>query len=288
MKWGGETVGLGIIRYSFMLFYNQKILDNAGVQVPTNFEEFKAAVTNITDVNAGVYGIASATAETSSSLFNEITQYVRWLGGDFVKDGKYSITAPETVAALEEYRQLISKNSALGVDQMMSRQLFLNGSAGFLIDGSWVLPLLDKATPELRPNLKMVALPFEPRSGGIANSLHIPAGISDERKDLVWSFYQKVVSPKWQQQCLLMCGVPVGLETALTEEMRKTHPHLVEIMSAAKGALPMIPIIDKLRAQAREYSTIINRVGVRLVSTQVPTDQIAEEAFGEVQKAIPL
>src|SRR3712207_8569492 len=48
--------------------------------------------------------------------------------------------------------------------------------------------LFRSAPAAVRPSLKMVALPFEPHIGGAANSLHIPTGISAERKDLVWSF----------------------------------------------------------------------------------------------------
>ena len=49
------------------------------------------------------------------------------------------------------------------------RQLFADGRIAIRIDGPWLYPIIEKAKPEVRPNLKLAAPPFNPPLGGTSN-----------------------------------------------------------------------------------------------------------------------
>src|SRR3712207_3141011 len=117
--------------------------------------------------------------------------------------------------------------------------------------------LFRSAPAAVRPSLKMVALPFEPHIGGAANSLHIPTGISAERKDLVWSFIKFAIQPEWQRRYILSTSAPPGLANVLTEEDRKTNAHLAEVAESARGAISATPTVQPVQANVNEFGNIV-------------------------------
>jgi multiple sugar transport system substrate-binding protein len=285
VSWGGKPLGIVIMGYGFVLFYNEAILKRANVLPPTTLDDFTAGVRKVTDRPSGIFGLASSTKE-ASSIYLEMISFVRWQQADLFANGRYTLTSPASLKAFEAYRHLIGENAPLGNDQMMARQIFKDGKAGFLIDGPWVWAILAaSATPQ---NFKIMAMPFRPKSGGAANSLHIPIGISRERQDLVWRFYQVVMRPEWQRRYLLLTASPPGLTSSLREEDKVSAPHLIAAVESARDATPFIPQTDAIKAQASEFIAIMARGAVRIISTQVPISTIAAETQSQLIRAIPV
>ena len=118
-------------------------------------------------------------------------------GSALIKDGKYNLTSPEVIKAAEDYN-FVASRAPKGVSTEMLRQLFVDGKVAMIIDGSFVVPLLETADEDIKPYLKVAKTPFEYTPGTISNSLHMSANLSDERKALVWEFMQQVASPENQ------------------------------------------------------------------------------------------
>jgi multiple sugar transport system substrate-binding protein len=108
LNWGGKPLGIVIMGYGFVLFYNDKILKAANVAPPTSIAEFSGIVSKITDPSNGLYGLASSTSERSS-IYQEMISYVRWQGADLITDRKYTLTADSSVVALESYRKIVGE-----------------------------------------------------------------------------------------------------------------------------------------------------------------------------------
>jgi len=75
LKWDGETRGVLISNSALMLFYNEDLLKKAGVAVPTNWDEFKAAVARMTDKEAGTFGLSAVTTEHPTAV-EDVHRYV--------------------------------------------------------------------------------------------------------------------------------------------------------------------------------------------------------------------
>lgn len=286
-QWDGKTLGVLVMGYGFMLFYNDKLLADAGVSPPTTFADFTAAVPKITNRAKGVYGMASVTSEYPTIL-NEMLSFIRWQGQDAFKGGKYTLTDPGVVAALETYRKVVGANAPLGSNQTMQRQTFLDGKAGFTLDGPWVYALFKNAPDAVRPSLHMAAIPFMPHTGGASNSLHIPAGISPEHKQLVWEFIKLAMQPEWQRRYFVLTSSPPGLPSALTEEESKAAPQLAAVAQSATNAESFIPTLQPVQADVNEFVQILERAAVRMISTSDPMVRICAETQAELQRAIPL
>ncbi|HEY0420423.1 MAG TPA: extracellular solute-binding protein, partial [Acetobacteraceae bacterium] len=112
-RWDGHALGVLVMGYGFMMFYNERLLADAGVSPPRSFAEFAAAVPKITARDKGIYGLASVTAEYPTIL-NEMLSFVRWQGADAFRGGRYTLTDPAVVAALETYRRVVGGNAPLG------------------------------------------------------------------------------------------------------------------------------------------------------------------------------
>jgi multiple sugar transport system substrate-binding protein len=286
-QWDGHTQGVLVMGYGNMLFYNERLLADAGVAVPGNFAEFVAAVPKITAKDKGIYGLASVTAEYPTIL-SEMLSYVLWQGADAFHGGHYSFTDPAVVAALETYRRVVGGNAPLGNVQTMQRQTFISGKAAFTLDGPWVYALLKNAPEAVRPSLKMMAVPFLPHTGGAANSLHIASGISAERKELVWQFIKLAMQPEWQRRYFVLTSSPPGLPGALTAEEIAAAPQLAIVAAGVKDAVAYIPTLQPIQANVNEFVQILMRTAVRILTTSDPVAQICEQTQAALARAIPL
>src|SRR3954453_3347788 len=80
-NWDGKTLGVMILGYGFMMFYNEALLQQAGVAVPTSFQQYEQAVDKLTQKDKGIFGLSAVTAEYPT-IVNELLSYIRWQGGD--------------------------------------------------------------------------------------------------------------------------------------------------------------------------------------------------------------
>ena len=197
MVYNGENQGLLVMSYGFVLYYNEKILEQAGVTVPTSVEELRNAVEKIEALgNPDLYPFGMTTQQ-HSNVFLEFCNFLVGEGTSMVKDGEYNLTSTEVVEAAKDYSYFASK-SPKGVPSEMLRQLFVDGKVAMIIDGPWVAPMIATADEDIKPYLKLARPPFTIVPGTISNSLHIAKNLPEDRKQLVYEFYQQIASPENQ------------------------------------------------------------------------------------------
>lgn len=287
LAWDGHSRGVIISNSAMMLFYNEKLLADAGVAVPTNFEEYQAAVAAITNPDAGVFGLSSVTTE-HPTVMEDMHRYIMYAGTNVIVDGKYNLTSPEVIAAVETYRNTVGKNAPLGNNSSVARQLFVDGKTAFLVDGPWVWSWLERATPEMRPNLKMVRVPWDPQQAPGGITIHVAEGLDPETKAAAWKFIEFATRPEWQREYLIMTGQPSGrAASVLAPEDEEMYPHLAVISDAAADGVPMFTN-NAVRANFAEYSAITRTAALRVLTTSDPIDKIMAETQAELERAVPL
>ena len=287
LKWDGHMQGVLLMGYGYVLFYNEKILKDAGVEVPTTPEAWMEAIKKTTDRDKGQFGIIANTVEHP----NFVVELGTWVTGEkasfFSADGDYAMTNPELIKVVDQFREAMTY-APPGVTSETGRQLFIDGKGAFLRDGPFVWSTVQKAKEDIRPHLKMTRLPFPVVAGGTSNSLHMPAGLSDEKKAQVWKFIELCASPKWQAQYPVLASSPAPRKGSITEETIQKHPHLKVVQDSANEAVSVFPTQEALMAGYNEYAKIYAQYAMKLVTSKTPSDKILADMQKELQRAIPL
>ena len=285
MQWGGRTQGVLLMGYGGVLFYNEQKLKEAKLATPRTPDEWLAAMKATTDAGKGQFGLATITAEHPNMVV-EMASWVIGSGADWLKGGKYNFTDPAVVKAVDGWRQSIAY-APKGTNSATARQLFIDGKVTFLRDGPWVWGALAKSPAEVRPNLKIGALPFQVTPGGASNSLHLAARTEAKKKEAAWNFIQLAASPEWQTRYALT-GSPAPRKGALGSAELAANPHLKVINDEAAKARNLFPEVQQVRANYNDFATLVTKAAMRMISTQEPTPKVLAELQAELERNVPL
>jgi len=286
MKWEGKTQGLLLMGYGSLLYYNEKLLAEAGVDVPTTPTEWLNAIEKTTKRDQGIFGLVATSIE-HPNLVVEAGTWVMGQGLDWLRQGRYDFANPQLVAAVEQYRRSM-RFAPPGMNSTTGRQLFIDGKATFLRDGPWVWAFVARAPEATRPHLKVARVPFPKETGGTSNSLHMPASLAANKRELVWKFVELAASPKWQSEYVLQSASPAPRRGALAADAAQRLPHLKLVMDAAASATSVFPTHPSLMESYNEYASIFGRSMMRLISTEEPTATVMANLQRELERAVPL
>jgi multiple sugar transport system substrate-binding protein len=147
----GKLYGLAPVVNTIALFYNTKMLADAGVQPPKTWDELRAAAQKLT--KPGRYGIAfnaNATYEGSWQFLPAM-----WTnGGD-----ETNLTSPQVAEALQLWVDLVKSGSAsksvINWTQGDVKDQFVAGKAAMMVNGPWNIPSLNET-----PNVKWDVVQF--------------------------------------------------------------------------------------------------------------------------------
>ncbi len=137
----GKLYGIPQVTDAPALLYNKSMLDKAGVQVPTSWDELKAAAPKIKSANPGVQAAAFLQSGGYFSL-----PFVYSEGGDLlnVEQKKIIINSPEAVKGLQDAVDLVSSGAAKtdtttdSYNNMMTA--FKDGKVAMILNGPWSVP----------------------------------------------------------------------------------------------------------------------------------------------------
>jgi multiple sugar transport system substrate-binding protein len=162
----GKLYGLAPVVNTIALFYNTKLLADAGLQPPKTWDELRAAAKKLT--KPGQYGIAfnaNATYEGSWQFLPPM-----WTnGGD-----ETNLTSPQVAEALQLWVDLVKSGSAsksvINWTQGDVKDQFVAGKAAMMVNGPWNIPSLNE-TPQIKwdvvqfPVNKVGQTPIAPLGG---------------------------------------------------------------------------------------------------------------------------
>jgi multiple sugar transport system substrate-binding protein len=285
MLWNGKQQGVLLMGYGGMLFYNEQLLKDAHVALPKTPEQWLAGMKATTDVGKGTFGLATITAEHPNMVV-EMASWVTGSGADWLKGGRYNFTDPAVVKAIDGWRQSVVY-APKGTNSAQARQLFIDGKVAFLRDGPWVWGAVEKAPADVRPSLKIGALPFPVTPGGASNSLHIAAKSDPRKKDAAWNFILMAASPEWQERYALT-GSPAPRRNVLTAADLAKQPQLKVINDEAARAQNLFPTVQAVRANYNDFATPVTKAAMRMISTQEPTAKVLADLQKELEGSLPL
>lgn len=286
MVWDGTTQGVLLMGYGSVMYYNEALLNAAGLAVPTTADELLAAIEAISKPDEGIFGFGGTTTEHP----NVATELANWAinqGTNLVKDGKYNFTDPEVIAAIDKYRAAY-KQASPGQGSTQVSQLFIDGKIGFVLGGPFSWPNYVLADGSRQPDIKMARLPFPHTSGATSNSLHLAVDTEDDKKELAWKFIQVATSPEFMASYTAQTYSPAGRMDALSAEAMEKDPVLKIVADAAAEAVDNFPPSLTVQANYNEYAKYLTSAGLRLQGTDEPTEKILAELQAELERRLPL
>ncbi|MGH2488211.1 MAG: ABC transporter substrate-binding protein [Candidatus Limnocylindria bacterium] len=123
--------------YTYVLYCNRQTFEDAGIDIPTTYDEFVAAAENLT--GGGKYGYVDGWAPLY--LFPKWCVWLHLNGGQFYgSDGSVNFSTPEAMAATQDMIDLLpsmpadSIESPWGIYDVEAKKVFMAGDAAMLID----------------------------------------------------------------------------------------------------------------------------------------------------------
>ena len=148
----GRLYGIPMGANCLALYYNEDMLEKAGVKVPTTWSELRSAAAELSHDN--VSGLIFSSRQNEEGTFN----FMPWLwsaGAD-----AFNIGSPQGVRALTMVRDLVESgfmsSEVINWTQGDVMNQFISGNAAMMINGPWQVPLIRKEAPDLRWNVTLL------------------------------------------------------------------------------------------------------------------------------------
>lgn len=234
-------VGVPIVTEQEILYYRKDLLDAAGLDVPTTFDELTAAARTIQEENDGVYGFV-ARGQRAAAI-TQFSSYLFGYGGDFDEDGKATIDTPEMRQAYETYGGLLRDYGPPGVTNMSWKEasaIFQQGQAAFYTDASvFYANIIDPEQSRVVDQVGFAQMPGGPAG---SNPYSIPSwalGINpnSQNADAAWEFIQWATSPEMVKQVQMEAVAGARDSVWADDEATAGFPaELAEVLIASAAA----------------------------------------------------
>lgn len=130
----GKTYGLPLNSNNLALYYNKTLLDDAGVTVPTNWEELRAAATTL--AQHGVSGLAISAIKNEQGTF-QFLPFVWQSGGDL---DDYATSGAQALSFIKAMIDEGAMSAAVtNYSQEDVRTQFTAGKVAMMMNGPWEL-----------------------------------------------------------------------------------------------------------------------------------------------------
>lgn len=178
----GTTYGFPKDFSTLALFYNKKMLEDAGVEVPKTWDELREASKKLTK-GTDVYGFGVAPELARQFFIGES------LGGKIVSDNQASFADEKVVEALQPVidQHLKDKTSAQPseVGAGWGGEMLGQGKAAMVIEGNWAIPFLQDTFPDVDFGTAEVPT-VNGEKGTMAYTVAYVMNANSQKKEAAW------------------------------------------------------------------------------------------------------
>lgn len=278
MAWNGTAYGALLVDYGYVLFYNEALLDQAGVGVPTSSEELVAAAEAVTAADGEALGFAIVD-DNSDNFIREALVFVAGVGAPWILDGRWNLTDGQVVQAIDHWRVLGRDHSPKGTDIGQKREAFLSGNVAMMIEGPFYYATVhSSADADLLDVLKVAAPPFEHQPKDVSHGLSIPADIGQDKIPLAQSFLELAVSEEMMSRYAELVTSPVARPGAADSLRSQEETTPIAEASEVEEAIPLVdPDWQGLRGDYTTFSTLASEHLSQLLRSDVGTETVLAE-----------
>lgn len=276
----GEQLALVWETSNYALFWNQEILDDAGVTPPTDFAGLVEAAKTIKEETGKTGFAVRHQMNEETAWWTDFSNWPVGFGGGWSEDGELTINSPENVEALEAFKEMYASGAfAVGDDASTYRSKFGAGDIGMIIDNSNI-PFSISADNTVVPSTQIgsSALPF-PSDASVHVGNLIGINVNSPNKAIAKDFINWMFSESAQASLAsaLFPAAP-GTEVMPDEALVEANPWYEAFFE--QGANSRSAIIAGFEEQTQPISSII----LSQVSRVLTTDTSAQEALDQAQE----
>jgi multiple sugar transport system substrate-binding protein len=182
----GVTYGFPKDYSTLALFYNKTMLEAAGVEVPTTWEEFREAAIALTQ-GTDVYGFGAAPELARSYYIGESK------GGKIVTDNQASFGDDRVIEALRPIVDMrnVDKSAAQPseVGSGWGGEMFGQGKAAMVIEGNWAIPFIENNFTDIDFGTAEVPT-IDGQQGTMAYTVAYVMNKASDKKDASWKLIE--------------------------------------------------------------------------------------------------
>ncbi|MEK3736826.1 ABC transporter substrate-binding protein [Paenibacillus odorifer] len=239
LSYDDKLYGLPLTVDARALFYNKKLLAEAGLQPPTTWDELEAAATKLTKWN----GNKLETAGFSMGDLGLFNMYLQQAGGTMLtEDGKTNFNNEQGKQVLEFWDRLMNKDKVYKVGFELGlgegQDAFVTGKVAMLYSGPWMLSTYNKYGKDL--DYGIVPPPAGPNGdkGSVMGGFGLVIPEGSKHKEEAWEFIKWWTANKdnallWAKTSLNLPGYKPSMEDPFFKDDPKWQPFL-ETLEFAK------------------------------------------------------
>jgi multiple sugar transport system substrate-binding protein len=184
----GRLYGIPFGSNTLALYYNEDMLNAAGVKPPRNWDELKSVSLKLT--KGTVHGFAISSVQNEEGTFGFLC--FLWGSGNT----SFQINNPNGIKALTLMKDLVASGAmpkeALNWTQGDVMNQFISGNLAMMVNGPWQIPTMRKQAPNLKWNVAVLPVGNKPASDLGGENFAVVKG---NNVDEAVSFLKFVASP---------------------------------------------------------------------------------------------
>jgi multiple sugar transport system substrate-binding protein len=191
----GKTYGLPKDAGPLALFYNTDMLDAAGVEPPTTWEELRSAAEALTTADVTGFCMTAELARVGVFIYQAG-------GGIYNDDGtELTITSPESVEGIDFFLGM-HEDGVLKLPAEIGAgwcgEAFGTGKAAMAFEGTWLFPPMEADYPDIP--FEVVELPKGAEQGNLAFTNAYGIGVDSKNKEAAWVLLQYLAGPEGMEK----------------------------------------------------------------------------------------
>jgi len=266
----GRVYGVPYGGYSEGLFYNKKIFESLGLDIPKTWDELMETAEIIKDAGYVPFGLAAKDAWMTGMMWNTIME--RYVGIDAFNKlvtGETKWTDPQFVKGFEAYAEIVNKDyftkGALGLLTPAQGSQLLRGQAAMVFTGTWdAVHFTSQDAGGLQGQLGFFSFPEIP--GGLGDQHSINASysngfgfsstLSKDQMEIVKKFIANFFNEGVQKRALKEDKL---LPSMKLSDLSDIDPLMNEVLTVMNNASSSWPAFDAI-----VQPVVTAEIGVRL------------------------
>jgi len=242
---------------TLMLYYNESLLEAAGLaEPPATMDEFRSYAQQLTDADAGQYGLALADHATIA-----MWPILIWADGGGITgpDGCSMLADPATIAAVQSWTDLIVADgvSPVGLTGQEADNLVAAGKAAMEMNGPWATGVYTPA------GIEYDVAPIPVGSAGpvtLAAPVPFVVNAATDAPEAALEFLAWWNSPEAQAQLSLGSGFPPTRTDMADDPALAENPWVPKFAAAVSYSRPYLADVPGFTQLDEIFSTAIGRV----------------------------
>jgi multiple sugar transport system substrate-binding protein len=254
------------------LWTNTKLLEQAGVEVPADWDELREAAMQLT--RGKTKGFAACAFKSEEGTFQWLP-FLWAAGGDID-----TLDSDGGRAALQLWVDLVSEGAmSRGIvnwDQQAVLKQFQNERAAMMVNGPWQIPVIKDESPDLE--WEVATLPKQQQGASVLGGENLAITASSQNIDAAWEFLKWSQSPENLIRYNTIAGKIPSRKDAAQSEHWTSDPALKVFVEQLEVAKP--------RAYGPKYpeiSAALQEMLQAAITGDKTVDEAISEAAGKVQ-----